>query len=69
MFRIPKKLGIFSLGGVGFINFLTKLNVPVYYEDIDDRDSITTLINAGAAGFITNKPSLAIQIIHEHTKI
>ena len=66
MFRVPEKLGIFSLGGEGFITFLSKLNVPVYYEDVDDRDSIVTLINAGAAGFITDKPSIAIQIAQEY---
>ena len=67
MFRIPEKLGIFPLGGEGFINFLSKLNIPVYYENVDSRNSMVALINAGAAGFITNKPSLAIEVLQELT--
>lgn len=65
LFRIPEKLGIFPLGGEGFITFLSTLNVPVYYEDMDERNAIVTLFNAGAAGFITNKPSLAMQVMQE----
>lgn len=66
MFRVPEKLGIFSLGGEGFINFLTKLNVPVYYENIEDPDTIKSLINTGAAGFITNQPAQALQIVQDN---
>lgn len=69
MFRIPEKLGIFPLGGEGFINFLSKLNVPVYYEDVRDEDTIITLIKVGAAGFITSKPYQAIQIIQDNSVV
>ena len=68
LFRIPIKLGIFPLDGEGFISFLSKLNVLVYYENVDDHDAIIRLINAGAAGFITNNPSLAIQTFQEYIK-
>ena len=67
MFQVPEKLGIFSLSSEGFINFLSKLNIPVYYKDVDDRNAILALINNGAAGFITSKPELVMQIINENT--
>ena len=67
MFQVTEKLGIFSLSSEGFINFLSKLNIPVYYKDVDDQNAILTLINNGAAGFITSKPELVMQIINENT--
>jgi glycerophosphoryl diester phosphodiesterase len=67
MFQIPEKLGIFSLSSEGFINFLSKLNIPIYYKDIDDQTAILSMINNGAAGFITSKPELVMQVIYDNT--
>lgn len=67
-FRIPVKIGVFPLGGEGFMSFLSKLNVHVYYVNVDNHEDMISLINAGAAGFITNSPSLAIQTIQEYSK-
>lgn len=66
LFRIPEKLGIFSVGTEGFINFLSNLNVPTYFTNSNDKDSIISLINAGAAGIITDKPSLALAVLQDH---
>lgn len=66
LFRIPEKLGIFPLGTEGFIKFLTQLNVPVYYENINNRESIIQLLNAGAAGFITDRPAFAIELLQDN---
>ena len=63
LFCAPAKLGIFPLGTEGFINFLSNLNIPIYFTNINDPDMITTLVNAGAAGIITDKPSLALATI------
>ncbi|MHA6258595.1 glycerophosphodiester phosphodiesterase family protein [Sporosarcina sp. CAU 1771] len=65
-FRIPEKLGIFPLGTEGFIKFLTQLNVPVYYENITNSETMIQLINAGAAGFITDQPSFTMDIVQNH---
>jgi glycerophosphoryl diester phosphodiesterase len=67
MFQIPEKLGIFSLSSEGFINFLSKLNIPIYYKDIDDQTAILSMINNGAAGFITSNPELVMQVIYDNT--
>jgi len=67
MFRIPEKFGIFPLGTEGFIKFLSKLNVPVYFENVSTRESIVSLLNAGAAGFITDSPTFTMEIIQETT--
>lgn len=65
LFRIPEKLGVFPLGTEGFINFLTEMNVPVYFEDVNDKDSFIKLLHAGAAGFITDRPTIAMEIMQE----
>ena len=67
LFQTPSRLGIFPLGTEGFINFLSNLNVPIYFTGINDQDTITTLINAGAAGIITDQPSLALPVIQENS--
>jgi len=66
LFRVSEKLGIFPLGTEGFINFLKHLNVHVYFEDVTDRDSFIKLLSIGASGFITDRPTLAMEIIQEH---
>ncbi len=66
LFRIPEKLGVFPLGTESFINFLAQLNVPVYFENVNERDALLSLINAGAAGFITDRPTLAMEVIQEN---
>ncbi|MCZ2258896.1 glycerophosphodiester phosphodiesterase family protein [Sporosarcina sp. G11-34] len=63
LFRIPEKLGVFPLGTEGFIKFLLQLNIPTYYENVNNRDSMIQLINAGAAGLITDCPTFAMEII------
>ena len=50
-----------------YISFLSNLNVSVYYFQVNDRDSFKKLLNAGAAGFITDKPALAMEVIQQHT--
>lgn len=66
LFRIPEKLGIFPLGTDGFIKFLTQLNVPVYYENVNNQESIIRLLNAGASGFITDRPAFAMELIQDN---
>lgn len=65
-FQIPEKLGVFPLGTESFINFLTDINVPVYFEGVSDKDSIIKLLHAGAAGFITDTPTIAMEIVQDN---
>lgn len=66
LYRIPAKLGLFPLGSEGFIHFLTHLNIPVYFEGIQDKDSFIKLLNAGAAGFITDQPTIIMELSQDN---
>jgi glycerophosphoryl diester phosphodiesterase len=67
LFSIPEKLGLFPLGTESFIRFLSQLNVPVYFEAINEPETIIKLINNGAAGFITDRPSFVMEIVQDIT--
>lgn len=66
MFRIPAKMGVFTLGTGNFVQFLSTLNIPVYFEGVEDEGTFVKLLNAGAAGFIADRPSLAMEIVQNH---
>lgn len=68
LFRISEKIGIFPLGTEGFIKFLSALNVPTYFENVNDRDTIIALMKAGASGFITDSPTITMQIIQDNAE-
>lgn len=63
LFRISEKLGPFPLGTKGFIHFLKKMNIPVYFQNVSSEESMLKLLNAGASGFIVDNPAQAMQII------
>lgn len=65
-FSTPIKLGIFPLGTEGFISNLEKLNIPIYFTNVNDPVMMTSLIHAGAAGIITDSPSLAIETMQKN---
>ncbi|MCG7342758.1 glycerophosphodiester phosphodiesterase [Sporosarcina sp. ACRSL] len=67
LFCIPEKLGLFPMNTESFITFLSNLNVPVYYTQVNDRDTFEKLLNAGAAGFITDEPGHAMEVIQQHS--
>lgn len=62
-FSVSQKLGVFPLGTPTFINFLTKLNIPIFFNDVQNEADVQSLIKAGAAGFITNNPALIMNAI------
>lgn len=66
LFRITSKMGLFPIGTGSFINFLADLNIPVYFEDMNDSETMNTLLKSGAAGFITDKPSMAMEVLQEN---
>jgi glycerophosphoryl diester phosphodiesterase len=61
--QIPVKSGLFPLDGAGFIHFLSKLNVPVHYWTINDKETMEKLLTAGAMGIITDRPDIAVQLL------
>lgn len=61
--QIPVKSGVFPLDGAGFIHFLSKLNVPVHYWTINDKETMQRLLVAGAKGIITDRPDIAVQLL------
>lgn len=65
---IPEKIGVFSLGTENFLQFLNKLNVKVYFENIYETETFVRLLHAGANGFIVDSPSLALHIIEERSE-
>lgn len=63
LFCSPQKIGVFPIGTAGFINFLGKLNIPIYFTIANQSTDIEALIRAGAAGFITDHPSRVMESI------
>lgn len=66
LFRISEKIGIFPIGTESFIKFLTNLNISVYFEEINESESMVALMKAGASGFITDAPTKAMQILQDN---
>ncbi|MGM0897643.1 MAG: glycerophosphodiester phosphodiesterase [Bacillota bacterium] len=63
VFQMPTKHSVFRLDSPRFISFLDRLNVPVHYWVIDDKEAMQKLVAAGAKGIITDRPDIAIQLI------
>ncbi|WP_252503703.1 glycerophosphodiester phosphodiesterase family protein [Sporosarcina sp. Marseille-Q4943] len=67
LFCIAEKLGPFPLNTESFISFLSNLNISVYYNHVTDRDAFVKLLNAGASGFVTDEPEMAMEVIQENS--
>lgn len=63
--QIPMKSSLFSLDSPKFIAFLTSLNIPVHYWTINDAETMRQLIQNGAAGIITDRPDIAVEVLKE----
>lgn len=68
-FFTPQKVGLFSLQQAGFLQFLNKLNVPVMFTIANGEQDFLPLIEAGAAGIITNEPQHVMPILQSSTEI
>jgi glycerophosphoryl diester phosphodiesterase len=55
-----------SLSTKGFINTAHKHNIAVHYWTIDDPDVMRMLIENGADGIMTNKPTLLKQVYDDY---
>ena len=66
LFKLSEKLGPFPLGTKGFIQFLKKMNIPVYFQNVSGEESMLKLLNAGASGFIVDDPAHAMEIIQRY---
>lgn len=65
LFIIPEKIGLFRMNTESFMSFLSNVNVAVYYENVNDKETIGKLLNAGAAGFITNHPEAMLEVMQQ----
>lgn len=59
VFQIPLKHNRIPLDSPKFIQFLSALNIPVHYWDINDVVTMQRLIRLGAKGIVTDRPDLA----------
>lgn len=59
LFVVPLKQGVFNFDSPRFVKFLSDLNVPLIYSDIDDLMTMNRVIRQGAMGIITNRPDVA----------
>lgn len=59
VFQVPLKTGMFNFESPKFVKFLQDLNIPIFYTDIDDADTLNRLIAQNVGGIITNRPDLA----------
>lgn len=67
LFIIPEKFGLFRMNTESFISFLSKVNVTVYYAGVDDKETMSKLLNAGASGFITSQPEAMLSFLQHVT--
>lgn len=65
VFQIPPKHNRFALDSPKFIQFLTNLNIPVHYWDVNDLVTMKRLTRLGATGIITGRPDLATFLFDE----
>lgn len=62
LFVVPLKAGVFNYDSPRFVKFLSDLNVPTIYSEIDDLMTMNRVIRQGAMGIITNRPDIAALI-------
>ena len=59
VFVVPLKSGVFNFDSQKFVKFLSDLNVPTLYSNIDDLLTMNRVIRQGAIGVVTNRPDIA----------
>lgn len=64
VFQVPLKSGMFNFESPKFIKFLNELNIPVFYTDIDDAQTLNRLLAQNVNGIITNRPDLAEEFLN-----
>ncbi|OBW58648.1 glycerophosphodiester phosphodiesterase [Solibacillus silvestris] len=65
LFIVPLKQGVFNYDSPRFVKFLSELNVPTIYSDIDDLVTMNRVIRQGAMGIVTNRPDIAEVLIQK----
>lgn len=66
VFQVPLKTGMFNFESPKFVKFLQDLNLPIFYTDIDDAETLNRLIAQNVSGIITNRPDLAEEFLTTH---
>lgn len=65
MFQVPVKSTIFNFESTRFIQFLSNLNVSIFFKDLNDLASMSRVLKSGAKGIITERPDLAKILIEK----
>ena len=65
LFVTPLKQGVFNFDSPRFVKFLSDLNVPMIYSNIDDLMTMNRVIRQGAMGIVTNRPDVAEILIQK----
>lgn len=65
LFVTPLKQGVFNFDSPRFVKFLSDLNVPMIYSNIDDLMTMNRVIRQGAIGIVTNRPDVAEILIQK----
>jgi glycerophosphoryl diester phosphodiesterase len=64
-FQIPTSESIFDLTDQKIIKGAHRRGMEVHYWTIDDKETMRSLIEAGADGIITNRPDIMIELLEE----
>jgi len=65
-FQVPMREGPINLATNGFIHSANQHNIAVHYWTINDPDDMRHLIEIGADGILTDRPTLLREIIQEY---
>ncbi|WP_414051240.1 glycerophosphodiester phosphodiesterase [Macrococcus animalis] len=67
-FQLPTSYQGFTLNNEKFIHFLQQLNIAVGYWVINSIDEMDALLKKGAHTIVTDRPDIAMHLIHEKYK-
>ncbi len=64
-FQVPMGQGFINLATANFINQANQHNIAIHYWTINDEDDMRKLVEIGADGILTDRPTLLKSIIDE----
>ncbi|CAG9620205.1 glycerophosphodiester phosphodiesterase [Sutcliffiella rhizosphaerae] len=64
-FQMPEQESIFDLTNKRLIKDAQRSGVQVHYWTIDDKETMSELLEKGADGILTNRPDLLLEVMQE----
>ncbi len=65
-FQVPMEEGGFDLATDAFVNAAQRHNIAVHYWTINDEDDMRELVELGADGILTDRPTLLNEVIEDY---